>query len=218
MARQCPDHAGHGVDIDRRLAQVECGFRYRIDPADIGAEHENPRHRHQQARDGERQQRQIVKQRAARRVGTLDRPGDEAADEEGHQRSAERVDHRIGEQPQDARRGIGFDEIIEREGAEAKPGIFGERGDEQRRDRHQYQPGTDGDADDQQDVRLAPARSGFACRLQFCSGHARCYISFAAHVMPREGGAPSKRRPMSFGRLAPRLLDHPPSRMMTVRG
>jgi len=136
---------------------MECRFRYRIDPADIGAEHENPRHRHQQAGNGKRQQRQIVKQRAARRIGALDRPGNEAADEKGHDRGAERVDDRVGKKAQDPRRGIGLDEIVERESAKTQSGVFGERGDEQRRDRHQHQPSADGDADDQQDVRLAPA-------------------------------------------------------------
>src|SRR6202030_4269264 len=46
------------------------------------------------------------------------------------------------------------DEIVEREGAEAKSGVLGEGCEQQRRDRHQHQPGTDDDADDQQNVRL----------------------------------------------------------------
>ncbi len=119
MARQRPDHAGHRVDVERRVLQPKERFEQGIDPANIGAEHENPRHRHQQAGNGERQQREIVKQHRARRIGALHRPGDEAADHEGDDRGAGRIDHRIADQPEQARARIGLDEIVERERAEA---------------------------------------------------------------------------------------------------
>ena len=172
MARQRPDHAGHGIDVERCVFQTERRFQHGVDPADVGAEHENPRHGHQQAGNGERQQRQIMKQHRARRVGALDRPGDEAADHKGDDRGAGRVDHRIADQPQQARARIGLDEIVEREGAEAEPGVFGERSEQQTGERHQHQPQPDGDANDQQKIRPPPARRGIVGRWNV--GHKRC--------------------------------------------
>ena len=94
-----------------------------------------------------------MKQRAARRIGALDRPGDKAADQERHHRGADGVDQRVADQAQDVSRRIGFGEILQREGAEAQAGVFGERGQQQGCDRHQHQPGADCDADDEKNIR-----------------------------------------------------------------
>ncbi len=177
MARQRPDHAGHRIDVDRGAVQAEPGFQNGVGPADVGAEHKNPGHRHEQAGNGERQQREIVKQRAARRIGALDRPGDEAADREAHDGGAERINQRIGEQPQDARAAIGFDKVIERPGAEAHAGIVGECGQEQRRERHQHQPRAGNDAADQEIIRPPPADNGIARRAEARGFVGGCHAS-----------------------------------------
>ena len=204
MARQRPDHAGHGVDVERCVFQTERRFQHGVDPADVGAEHENPRHGHQQAGNGERQQRQIMKQHRARRVGALDRPGDGAADHKGDDRGAGRVDHRIADQPQQARARIGLDEIVEREGAEAEPGVFGECSEQETGKRHQHQPQPDGDANDQQKIRPPPARGRHRRPVErraqtIRSGHAGTPLQAinTRHppVMPRAGGASSNRAP-----------------------
>ena len=73
-------------------------------------------------------------------------------------------------------------EIVERESAKTQSGVFGERGQEQRRDRHQHQPGGDGDADDQQNIRLARTRRRFTSSAKKIQGPVDdAHVSAALH-------------------------------------
>ncbi len=116
-----------------------------------------------------------MKQHRAGRVGALHRPGDEAADHEGDDSGAGRVDHGVADQAEQARARIGVDEIVERERAEAQPRILGERGEQEAGERHQHKPQPDGDAHDQQNIRPLPAWCGIVRRLnvrhKFRGGH-----------------------------------------------
>ena len=180
VARQRPGHSRHRVDVDGRLAQPERRHQHRIAPADIGAEDENPRHGHQQSGNGERQQRERVKQGRARSVGALNHPGHQRAHDEGGHSRPEGEHQGIPEQPQDVPARIGLDEIVEGERAGTKSGVLGERVVEQRGEWNEDQPDRDDDAGDEQDVgqgcqtnRAADRGAGGLPRQAIvCDGHA----------------------------------------------
>ena len=150
VTRQRPDHPRHGIDVYGRRIESQQRFEHRIGPADIRAEHEDPRHRDQQSRNREREDRQGVKQARTRRVGALDRPGNERAHDKGGERGADREHHGIAEQAEDVPAGICFDEVIERQAAGAEPGVFREGVVKQRRERNEDKPGGEHDAEDEQ--------------------------------------------------------------------
>ncbi len=155
VAGERPGHPGHRIDVQRRLAEPERRFEHRVAPADIRAEDEDPRHRHQQAGNRKREQRQRMKQAAAGRVAALDHPGDQRAHDESRDRGAEREDQRVAEQPQDRPARIGLDEIIERKRAGTEARILSEGVEEQRRDWDEHEPDGDDDAGGEQQVGQA---------------------------------------------------------------
>jgi hypothetical protein len=152
VARQCPGHSRHRVDVDRRLGESEHRFEHCVAPADVGTEDEDPGHRHQQAGNGEGQERERVKERCAGRISALDHPGDQRAHDEGGDCGGDREDQGVPEQAQDVPARVGLDEIVERERTGAEAGVLGEGIIDEGRQRNGHEPDRNHDARDQHQV------------------------------------------------------------------
>ena len=195
VARQRPDHAAHGVDAQRRFGEPEPGFEQRVDPADVGAEHEDPGHRGEQARDREGEQRKRMEQRPERRVGAFDHECNERTHQQGRHRGSDRKNERIAEQAQDVPARIGIDEVAQRRRARPEAGVLREGGIEQGGERHEHQPARDHNAGDQRQR----ARTQHVC--QHARERAGAVRGVRAglgetHVMPPCGRrVPQRRRP-----------------------
>ena len=169
VARQRPDHAAHGVDAERRLREPEPVLDQRIDPADVGAEHEDPGHRGEQARDRERQQRERMEQRAERRVGALHHQGHQPAHAAASPPPCRR------RRSANCRTAAGCASSNRpRRNSRARPGraeagVLGEGGVEQRRQRHEHQPAGDQHAGDEREVARTDQRGEARARTRRCA-------------------------------------------------
>ena len=140
MARQRPDHAAHGIDIERRGCQSEDVFQNLVEPTHIGAGDQNPRHGGEQTGNGEREQRHAVEPLTSRRIRPLDDPRDKRAHHKCERRSTDCKDHRRGEDFAKMRAGQNIHKILDREIAGPHRRIFGERGVKQGGDWNDHQP------------------------------------------------------------------------------
>jgi hypothetical protein len=118
----------------------------------FGPEHEDPRHRHEQAGNGECQQRERMKDRCAGSVRALHDPGDRRPHQQCQDGARAGKDQRIAQQAGDVPARIGFGEILERESSRSEAGILGEGVVDERRHGHEYQPDGDRNAGDEHQI------------------------------------------------------------------